>query len=102
MKALVAGVSALILFMALLCIGAVAFLFGGDDATCTGAAGTAPGAAPLLNAPTRVRTRALTWNAEQVHNAATIIGVGISMGVPARGWIVAVAAAMQESNLINL
>jgi cell wall-associated NlpC family hydrolase len=102
MKALVAGVSALILFMALLCLGAVAFLSGGDDATCTGAAGTAPGATPSLNAPTSVRTRALTWNAEQVHNAATIIGVGISMGVPVRGWIVAVAAAMQESNLVNL
>jgi cell wall-associated NlpC family hydrolase len=42
------------------------------------------------------------WDAEQVGNAAVIIGVGARMGVPARGWVIAVAAAIQESSLINL
>lgn len=41
-------------------------------------------------------------NAEQVGNAAIIIGVGARIGVPARGWVIAVATAIQESSLINL
>jgi hypothetical protein len=44
----------------------------------------------------------MIWNSDQVHNAATIISVGVAMGVPTRGWIIALAAAMQESQLINL
>jgi cell wall-associated NlpC family hydrolase len=43
-----------------------------------------------------------TWNAQQVTNAATIITVGQRQGVPVRGWIIAVATAMQESRLTNL
>jgi murein DD-endopeptidase MepM/ murein hydrolase activator NlpD len=39
---------------------------------------------------------------EQVHNAAVIIQVGQRMGVPPRGWVVAIATAMQESWLRNL
>jgi hypothetical protein len=42
-----------------------------------------------------------TWSAEQVANAATIVAVGRESGVPARGWMVAVATAMQESSLRN-
>src|SRR5262249_36142946 len=38
----------------------------------------------------------------QAGNAATIVRVGQQMGVPARGWVIAVATAMQESNLRNL
>lgn len=38
----------------------------------------------------------------QEHNAATIIGVGQSMKVPSRGWIIAIATASQESHLKNL
>jgi len=40
--------------------------------------------------------------AEQTSNAATIVQVGQSMKVPVRGWVVAIATALQESNLINL
>jgi cell wall-associated NlpC family hydrolase len=43
-----------------------------------------------------------TWNREAVGNAAIIVGVGAHMGVPVRGWIIAVATAIQESSLINL
>lgn len=38
----------------------------------------------------------------QVSNAATIASVGQSMQVPTRGWVIAVATAMQESHLTNL
>src|SRR5205823_1673826 len=43
-----------------------------------------------------------TWDSQAVGNAAIIVGVGARMGVPVRGWIIAVATAIQESSLINL
>lgn len=39
---------------------------------------------------------------EQVRNAAIIISVGQEMDVPARGWVIAIATALQESWLRNL
>ncbi len=42
------------------------------------------------------------WDATQVDNAALIVAVGIRMGVPGRGWVIAVATAMRESGLRNL
>jgi cell wall-associated NlpC family hydrolase len=104
-KAIIGGAAALILFMAMLCAGVVAFFFGGDHATCTGTAiggGAAPSVAPSLNTPASIHTTDLTWDTEQVNNAATIISTGMRMGVPVRGWIIALAAAMQESQLVNL
>lgn len=41
-------------------------------------------------------------DADQLRNAATIIGVGVSLKVPTRGQVVAIATAMQESGLRNL
>lgn len=41
------------------------------------------------------------WSTDQVGNAAVIIDVGARMGVPPRGWVIAVATAMQESSLTN-
>lgn len=41
-------------------------------------------------------------DAEQVRNARLIISVGKAMHVPPRGWVVAISAAMQESNLTNV
>lgn len=38
----------------------------------------------------------------QMNNAATIVKTGAGMGIPERGLIVAIATAMQESNLYNL
>jgi murein DD-endopeptidase MepM/ murein hydrolase activator NlpD len=38
-------------------------------------------------------------DSQQTQNAAGIIAAGQQMGVPARGWIIAIAVAMQESNL---
>ncbi|HEX2301050.1 MAG TPA: M23 family metallopeptidase, partial [Pseudonocardiaceae bacterium] len=39
--------------------------------------------------------------ADQLQNAATIIGVGQKMQVPPRGWVIALATALQESLLHN-
>jgi murein DD-endopeptidase MepM/ murein hydrolase activator NlpD len=39
------------------------------------------------------------WNATQVGHAAAIVQAGIDAGVPPRGWTIALATAMQESNL---
>ncbi|GAB1641531.1 C40 family peptidase [Krasilnikovia sp. MM14-A1259] len=39
--------------------------------------------------------------ADQTRNAAVIVAVGQRMAVPARGWVIAIATALQESNLIN-
>ncbi|MCD0442298.1 M23 family metallopeptidase [Glycomyces sp. A-F 0318] len=41
------------------------------------------------------------YGSEQIKNAAIIIKVGQDLGIPVRGWIVAVATAMQESGLTN-
>jgi murein DD-endopeptidase MepM/ murein hydrolase activator NlpD len=39
---------------------------------------------------------------EQASNARTIIAVGKSLGVPPRGWVVAIATALQESGMRSL
>ncbi|MFD7017526.1 C40 family peptidase [Streptomyces sp. NPDC059928] len=49
-----------------------------------------------------VRVEGLDLPAEQVPNARTIVATGISLGVPAKGQIIALATAMQESRLRNL
>jgi len=42
------------------------------------------------------------YNEAQMRNAAIIIRVGAALRVPPRGWVIAVATAMQESGLSNL
>jgi|HigsolmetaAR206D_1030411.scaffolds.fasta_scaffold00212_5 murein DD-endopeptidase MepM/ murein hydrolase activator NlpD len=42
------------------------------------------------------------FDAQQMRNAAIIINVGIELDVPPRGWVIAVATAIQESTLRNL
>ncbi len=69
-------------------IGAV-FGGGGGGAGCA-ATVTTPGASPA----------GLT--AEQAANASVIVAVGERMRVPVRGWVIAVATALQESSLVNL
>jgi len=43
-----------------------------------------------------------SYSSEQIKNAAIIIGVGKRLKLPPRAWVIAVATAMQESNLRNL
>ncbi len=42
------------------------------------------------------------YRPDQMTNAATIVAVGKQLTVPAQGWVVAIAAALQESGLHNL
>ena len=43
-----------------------------------------------------------SFGTEQITNAATIVAVGKQLGVPEQGWVIAIAAAIQESGLRNL
>jgi murein DD-endopeptidase MepM/ murein hydrolase activator NlpD len=93
----------------LLCSGlATTLMFGGGAATaaCYAAASAAPtgssAAATGAQSPASGGIGPIgRWNAEQVGNAATIISVGLRLQIPPRGWVIAVATAMQESSLIN-
>jgi cell wall-associated NlpC family hydrolase len=49
-----------------------------------------------------VHIEGLTLPGEQIPNAQTIVATGLSLDVPKRGQIVALATAMQESRLRNL
>ncbi|WP_445527431.1 C40 family peptidase [Streptomyces cyslabdanicus] len=49
-----------------------------------------------------VHIKGLDVPAEQVPNAATIVAAGLSLDVPKKGQIIALATAMQESRLRNL
>ena len=42
------------------------------------------------------------WDSTQRENATTIVQVGLALGIPERGLVVALATAMQESKLYNL
>lgn len=46
--------------------------------------------------------RRLDLSTEQLGNARTIIDVGDRLKVPSRGWVIAVATALQESTLRNI
>ncbi|HEX5996965.1 MAG TPA: hypothetical protein VFY84_17620 [Jiangellales bacterium] len=60
---------------------------------------------PAAAAPAPVCVAASTpypWDSTQRENARTIVQVGVAMGVPERGEVIALATAMQESKLYNL
>ncbi|MEU4218944.1 hypothetical protein [Actinoplanes sp. NPDC026623] len=77
---------------------------GGASANClpvVGASQTGSSASPSGGASAAPEPIG-EWNAEQVANAAVIVAVGQRLQVPARGKVIAVATAMQESSLTNL
>ena len=65
------------------------------DATPSGAPAATASACVGLSTPH-------TWDSAQRDNAATIVKVGVALAVPTRGEVVAVATAIQESQLYNL
>jgi len=86
-------VVALAAAVTLLCVAGPAVLIGGAiTAGCPPATATSAGAPPAVSG----------WDTDQVSNAQVIVSVGGQKAVPPRGWIVAVATAMQESGLRNL
>jgi murein DD-endopeptidase MepM/ murein hydrolase activator NlpD len=91
----------------ILCAGGLGGFLGGG----TAAAGCIPVAvSPGSSSPTTVSPVAGPtlwpaigdWDSGQVGNAAAITITGARLGVPGRGWVIAVATAMQESTLRNL
>ncbi|MET7398446.1 M23 family metallopeptidase [Dactylosporangium sp. NPDC005572] len=79
--------------------GVVSLFMDAADKTVDYAAGCGNG--QLVDAAAELPSHR-SYNQEQVRNAAIIVRVGQDMKVPPRGWVVAVATAMQESNLKNL
>ena len=98
------GVVAAVILTVVVCAGGIgAVLLGGSSTTCAPAIDTASPAATLSPPPPGgTWPRLGSWDGEQVGHAAAIVTVGVRLGVPQRGWIIAVATAIQESTLRNL
>ncbi|WP_323101187.1 C40 family peptidase [Intrasporangium sp. YIM S08009] len=97
---------ALLVVLPLLLVGGLATvlmlaLVGGAGQQQEGPAGGGgcPGAA-IDSVGTVTSIEGLTK--EQAANARTIVAVGRDLKVPSYGWVIAVATAMQESNLVNV
>lgn len=84
------GLAAMIAVPLLMVMGTVSV----SNEPSTGAADCGPRAV--------VAGRSITLDASQLANAGTIVQTGRDLGVPARGLVVAVATALQESTLRNL
>ncbi len=84
----------------LCCVGGTLAFFLDSFAGDSKAYGSGCGRAGLVD-PNGTLPRAGSLGDEQMRNAAIIIAVGQKMGVPPRGWVIAVATALQESRLIN-
>ena len=72
-------------------------LFAGDS---SGDEESAPVGCAVIARPAPVDIGSL--DAEQLANAQTIVAVGRALGVPSRGWVIALSTALQESTLRNL
>lgn len=87
--AVLAAILFLPVLIAAVLSGAISALFGGSassiDCTLAGDSGGVAGYGP-----------------DQLANAAIIVAVGKQMNIPEQGWLVAIAAALQESGLRNL
>jgi hypothetical protein len=78
-------------------VGGVAAALLGDN-TSTALGGNTVGCATIGTTGTGLAG----YQTDQFTNAATIVAVGKQMNVPEQGWVVAIAAALQESGLHNL
>ncbi|WP_208760961.1 M23 family metallopeptidase [Micromonospora orduensis] len=96
-KPVLLGVGALAVVM-LLCgatVGLPMLMFGQADAEAAACeVPSAPGSSPEPGAG--------RWDGVATTNAATIVAVGRQRQVPPRGYVIALATAMQESTLRNL
>lgn len=92
--------------LALICCtgGAGAFLLtelGGEADDAMTASGQGCGQTPHIEVNGDM-PRFAEYGESQLRNAAVIIKVGTDLAIPARGWVIAIATAMQESGLRNL
>jgi murein DD-endopeptidase MepM/ murein hydrolase activator NlpD len=99
-------ISLIVTFTVLCCVGsAVAFFLGGLSNSINNAAFGAGCGGKTVDPTAAVAVNAVSvasLSQAQTHNAAVIISVGQQMGVPPRGWVIAIATALQESALNNL
>ncbi len=101
---MLAGITGVLLAIVMCCIGGAILGAGGVAiAACanpapslTDAASGSPPPASASGWPAIGQ-----WSSSQVANAAIIVAVGQQLHVPPRGWVIAVAVAMQESALTN-
>jgi hypothetical protein len=93
------GIVAAVLGVVLACAVGSAVVVGGVAAACTM---TVPVGVTPAPTPSGGWASVDGFDSEQVSNAATIVSVGMQVGVPVRGWVIAVATALQESALRNL
>jgi murein DD-endopeptidase MepM/ murein hydrolase activator NlpD len=101
----IALVIALVATLVLLCCGGggtVVFLGLFDTRNSTDFSFGCGGTTTTVLDPGKVLPRVGEFGDEQMHNAAVIISVGQRMKVPPRGWVIAIATAIQESSLRNL
>ncbi|MEU7612771.1 M23 family metallopeptidase [Micromonospora sp. NPDC049204] len=93
------------MLLLLCCTGGTAAFFlsglGGDAENGDTLAGWGCGPIRPVNI-TGELPRFTEYGDAEVRNAAIIIKVGQDLGVPSRGWVIALATAMQESALRNL
>ncbi|WP_435124407.1 C40 family peptidase [Micromonospora tulbaghiae] len=98
-----AAVSAAVIAVLVLCAGGIGALFtGGGTASAGCYSGVGPDGPPLPSLTVSPPAAAGRWDSEQMANAAVIVTAGVEMAVPPRGWVIALATAMQESALRNL
>lgn len=81
---------------------AVVVLFFGATFLLGSAAAPDPAAASTRCISETADRDVAGWSGEQLTNAATIIDVGVQLGVPDAGIVIAVMTAMGESSLRNL
>jgi murein DD-endopeptidase MepM/ murein hydrolase activator NlpD len=101
-RAALAG--ALVALLALLCCGGglASVLTGSNgDEDLLRAATAGCGERGLIDVPGDLPHLA-GYGEQQLHNAAVIISSGSQVGVGPRGWVIAIATALQESGLANL
>jgi murein DD-endopeptidase MepM/ murein hydrolase activator NlpD len=110
MRAVVGAVIGIVALLLLLSAGVGGSMLGGGSAAsgCIAAGVAASSAAIPSGSPPTLQPGAGgrlppigRWSSEQAGNAAVIIQVGASLQIPPRGWVIAVATAMQESSLID-
>ncbi len=85
------ALAAVVLLIGAATAGVIGALFGSGDGYAAGCPGVA----------TTPSATSSGLAAEQATNAAVIVAVGHRMKVPVRGWVIAIATALQESDLIN-
>jgi hypothetical protein len=99
---LLAAVTAGLIIAVIGCAGALGAFVTGDLNTATASAlcDPMPGVAASAASPASLPVVG-GWTPTQLANAAVIVDTGAQLGVPVRGWVIAVATAMQESSLHN-